>query len=81
MLGDLVTGEFEFAMRDQVLFCERRVLPDNTEVDGLPRDWIRAANRRDFADTGMHRDHAFDLIGENVETGDQDHILDPIDNS
>src|SRR5882724_1367870 len=79
LLGDLVGGELRAAELDHVLGGKTRVLPDDEGLDGLARPRIVDADHGAFKHAGMAGDHFLDLVGIDVEAGDQDHVLLAID--
>ena len=66
-------------MFHQRFFGERRVLLDNKDLGNLSGFFVGNANGRAFQHAGVACHHVFDLVGVNVEAGDENHVLLAID--
>jgi hypothetical protein len=52
-----------------------RILPDDHHLDRLAGTRVGHADGAAFENARMRRQHAFDLVRIDVETGHQDHVL------
>src|SRR5258708_4077346 len=78
-LRPLVAGQLRFAVGEDVRISERLVLFHDEQLYRFSRMLIRHTDRGDFEYPRHLGNHVFDLVRVDVEAGDQNHVLLPID--
>src|SRR5689334_8658787 len=75
VLRPLVAGELAPAMLENILLGEVRVLLDHVDLRHFARVRVGHADHGALEHAGVHRHHLLDLVRENLEAGDDDHVL------